>query len=72
MKISAFIRFFIPDIGSSGEIHAEASAEVMDSTEFSRYIDFAFAYALKKDKNSLTATQGAFTNMFSYIRTLIK
>jgi hypothetical protein len=72
IKLSPFITFFLPDKKDNGKIQAEAVAEAMDSTEFARYIDFAFSYALKKEKNSLSATQDAFSKIFGFIKSLIK
>ncbi|MNC75077.1 hypothetical protein D3C75_1265550 [compost metagenome] len=72
IKLSPFITFFLPDKKDNGKIQAEAIAEAMDSTEFARYIDFAFSYALKKEKNSLSATQDAFSKIFGFIKSLIK
>jgi len=71
MKVSPFITYFVPGKKDNGKIYAEAVTEVMDSTEFARYIDFAFSYALRKEKNSLSATQSSFSKIFDFIKSLI-
>lgn len=72
IKVSPLVTFFLPDFQSDGKLQAKATSEVMDSTEFARYIDFAFGYALKTDKNSISATTGAYKKIFDSILSFIK
>lgn len=72
LRVSKFVTKWLPHYGENGKVQAEATAEIMDSTEFSRYIDFAFGYALKTNSNSIMATKDAFVKVFQLIPQLIK